>query len=176
MSGEVKNQDSTSFSALRLWRKAGRSITLEMQGVSMAPLIEQGDTITIRLLEHDRLRIGDLMAFWNGSAVVIHRLIKRRQGMEGVHLCEKGDGLSTWNWIEADRVLGRVVAIGRSGRTIEVTRWPLTWINPIVGFCHGSLITLLELCRPRDDFGAARGSRLIRIANILTGLFLRLFS
>ena len=135
---------AVTFSVLKLWRKAGRELRLKTDGTSMRPLIEPGDEITARLVDPDLLRLGDLMAFWNGNRVVIHRLIKRRQTEESQWFCEKADNLPGWNWIDGDRVLGKVVSIeGRKGR-LKITRWPWKWVNPAVGFVLSAWVAFYE--------------------------------
>jgi|GEM_PF-1808969 len=140
------------FSALVLWREAGRQIRLETRGFSMRPLIEPGDEITIQLMEPDALRIGDLMAFWNGNTIVVHRLVKKRRSENGRWYCEKADALPGWNWVDEEFVLGRVVCLQGSKGRLRAGGWPWTWINPAVGLTLSVCVTLVEkvhASRPR---------------------------
>jgi len=174
MTAAASGDSSISFPVLKLWRMAGRSIELSMQGISMRPLIQRGDKITIALMDPARLRIGDLMAFWDGTAVVIHRLIKRRRTADGQRYCEKGDELASWHWIDGDRALGRVVIVHRAAGQIDLTRWPWTWINPALGRVQGLMIFFLDLGRPGER--APRGTRLFWAVNKATQMILRMFS
>ena len=144
MDSTNSTRPALSIAALRLWRTAGREIRLETEGISMRPLIEPGDEIRVQLMDPDPLRIGDLIAFWDGAKIVVHRLVKIQRSEMGRRFCEKGDDLLDWNWIDEDRVLGKVVSIeSRKGR-LAMARWPWNWINPVVGGIQSVWIALFE--------------------------------
>jgi hypothetical protein len=106
---------------LEAWADAGRCSQVPIQGVSMAPLLQPGDTA---LVVHGRqhLRIGEVLAYRLGEQVVVHRLLRR---LETGWLLMGGD-----NHVLPDRpiappsVLGRVVAVKTPGRQVRLDVWP----------------------------------------------------
>lgn len=173
MKHRESEKPALTFSALKLWRTAGRHVRLEIRGTSMRPFIEPGDDITIRLVMPERLRIGDFMAFWDENRVVVHRLVKKRRSEKGSSFCEKADNLPGWEWIDEDLVLGKVVSVhGRKGR-MKLEAWPWRWINPAVGRVLCTWISFCEKCRTRrpPDRGRQPG-----LSSRIVSCFLKVFN
>jgi signal peptidase I len=131
-------------SALDLWKKAGRVIDVRIEGSSMWPLMRIGDSVSLRLMDGDGLKAGDLLAFWKDGAIVVHRLINKKSE-EGVHwLCQKGDNLSGWSWLPEDEVLGKVESIRGQGKSIDLNTRPWTWINRVMGISWFFWVSAVE--------------------------------
>jgi signal peptidase I len=125
--------------ALGLWRETGKEIQVEVRGASMTPLLAAGDRVSLKFLEPGKLKTGDLLAFRQGTNLVVHRFITKKQVNGAWWFCQKGDNTSAWSWVPEDRVLGRAALICSSGRTLNLTRWPWTWLNPCMGLAWSGL-------------------------------------
>lgn len=138
------------------WRKAKKRITIEVQGASMLPLIRTGDRLALRLADPGVLRAGDIIAFLREGRIVVHRLIKAPSpqpaggGLDATRrYCEKGDGLSSWSWVNERAVLGRVEEIIRGGRRMDLRRLPWRWVNPAYALVWSLWIAGYEWLRAR---------------------------
>ena len=89
---------------------------------SMAPLVREGDALRLVPLDRGRVGPGDLVAFVEGSVLVVHRVLARTPAgvvTKGDALAEP-DGLVEWT-----RVVARVAAIRTpAGRTLDFDRAP----------------------------------------------------
>jgi hypothetical protein len=129
------------------WRREGRRVSIDAQGVSMEPLIRSGDRLTIRMMAPHALASGDVVAFLRDGQIVVHRLVKKRKAGDAWRFCEKGDGLAGWNWVEEADVLGRVEVIEREGRRVHLLGFPWRLVNPAVALTWSGWIGAAELLR-----------------------------
>ena len=67
-------------------KQKGRTV-VRVVGRSMAPRIKSGERIEIEATALDQLRVGDIVAFYNGRVIICHRLLAVRGRM----LTLKGD-------------------------------------------------------------------------------------
>ncbi len=82
--------------------------TVQMQGISMEPIIPSGATIHVRGCDQPP-RVGEVVVFWCRGKVIVHRLRKVKE-IEG-HLCfqAQGDGnVKPDAWVDARMIVGRV--------------------------------------------------------------------
>ncbi|MBN2433291.1 MAG: hypothetical protein JXQ27_17605 [Acidobacteria bacterium] len=112
---------------IEVWRESRRRHILPIEGRSMTPLLRQGDRVTISWVEPARLRPGDIIAYWNESRFVVHRLLEIKKEHGKTFLRESGDQGGACRWIHADRLLGRVESVLKPQGTIVLmrTRWRL---------------------------------------------------
>jgi hypothetical protein len=130
MDGEV----SRHLGAIaELWRRGRREMSMTVSGGSMQPLIRAGDRVLIRPLDHDKIRIGDVFAFFSGSRITVHRLLMKRQAGGSRWFCEKGDSLLHWAWIPDGRVIGRVETVHKQKSDLRLTKWPWNLLHPLCG-------------------------------------------
>lgn len=130
-----------------LWKKAGRTIDVKIEGSSMLPLIRPGDTVSLCLIDGDELKTGNLIAFRQDEGLIVHRFIKQRKINNSLWLCQKGDNLSGWSWLPEDDVLGRVESIRGRGKVIDMNTRPWTWINRVMGISWLLWISFVEKVR-----------------------------
>jgi signal peptidase I len=163
--------------ALGLWRETGKEIQVEVRGTSMTPLLAAGDRVSLKLLEPGKLQTGDLMAFRQGPNLVIHRFITKKYVNGAWWFCQKGDHASAWSWVPEDRVLGQAVMIRSSGRSLDLTRWPWTWLNPCMGLAARAWLALPDQARAPESVLPGRGvqATLIKVGNKILKLFIRGF-
>lgn len=103
---------------------AGTAVRFEAHGGSMSPLVRDGDMLTVRPADPGSIWLGDLvLATDEHGRPLVHRVIRRTTGREGVRFTVQGDQVSRPDGvIPATRVYGRVTAIERAGSTIEVNQ------------------------------------------------------
>jgi signal peptidase I len=119
----------------------GALLRLRVSGQSMAPLVERGDLVLVQRVNPADLRRGDLVLVEQGGGFLVHRLVAapRRRGARScgpdAHQVQtKGDNASYADLpLLPQDVLGRVVAVERDGRRIELGRgwWPM--VNRLLG-------------------------------------------
>jgi len=103
---------------------AGTAVRFEAHGGSMSPLVRDGDVLTVRPADPGSIRLGDLVLVTDEHGCpLVHRVVRRAAGPEGIRLTVQGDQVSRPHGvIPATRVYGRVTAIKRAGRRIDVNR------------------------------------------------------
>lgn len=98
------------------WAQTGREHEVDVRGNSMWPLVRDGDKARIA---HGlgKLKRGDVVAYQRNGELVVHRLIRIVHGAGEPRFLIKGDNVSGYDpTVPASRVLGRVVALQRSGK------------------------------------------------------------
>lgn len=135
-------------------------VRLRVSSDSMAPLIEQGDTVLVRSVHPRDLRRGDLLLVERDGSFLVHRLVAA-----GAHDVQtKGDNVSHADpAVALQEVLGRVVAVERGGRRIELEegRWPL--VNRSLGLLGWYEVRLFAAGRKiKRRLVGARSGRLTR--------------
>lgn len=103
---------------LRAVLEKGRPCRFEARGSSMHPSIQDGDVVTLRPLEAEGPRPGDVVAFVppGTESVRLHRVI----GIEDGQYLMKGDnGLAADGLVERRDILGAVARVERRGRVLR---------------------------------------------------------
>ena len=95
----------------------GLSLRVCVHGVSMAPLIRDGDVVTIAPLAGGEPRVGEVVAcvLPDRERLVLHRVVESR----GQGWLVQGDNVAVNDGVVGtDAVLGRVVSVERDGRQV----------------------------------------------------------
>ena len=98
--------------ALEARLRSSRSLDLPTSGSSMLPFLKEGDRVRIAHVEPRSLKLGDVIAFWRGEELVVHRFAGWGPGPGA--LKEKGDNLRCWNPVAVENLLGRVALVHRA--------------------------------------------------------------
>lgn len=99
--------------ALAARLQGGREFETATRGVSMLPFLHEGDRVRVAAVDPAALRLGDLVAFWRGGELIVHRFA----GWAGPGaFWEKGDNVRRWTRVPAEHLLGRVTEVARDGR------------------------------------------------------------
>ena len=149
----------------------GREIRLRVNGTSMVPLLKLGDIVVIQRIEPERLRKGDLVVVRHEHELVTHRLVWQTAGK----WVTKGDNCRSLDPAVVDQaILGKVIALERSGATIDlqekhwqtINRWlaRLGWIEANVFLFSRRL----RACLPNYNTSreGAKGSLAARLLSV----------
>lgn len=143
-------ESSPPYVVLEVFKGGHKTIQVEVQGSSMTPLIMAGDRVSLRPIALEDLHIGDILGFFEGQNLVLHRLAMIRTMNGRLWFCQKGDNSWNWSWIPEEMILGKLEAIRRSSRSFHMGHPPWIWINPCMGVASSALISTQEKTRNRD--------------------------
>jgi len=109
---------------LEMWQEVlekGRTFRFRALGGSMFPFIRSGDLLTAKAVSPIDLSIGEVLLYQREGRSFVHRLIKKKI-MNGTPLfITHGDHLTFSDpTIQSSQILGKVICIERSGRTIHL--------------------------------------------------------
>ena len=102
----------------------GYRVRFRAEGVSMRPTIRGGETITVELLSE--VKMGDIALYLAERGLTAHRVVAIRNGSGNAPVfLTRGEGVgSTKEVVQEQQVLGKVVAVERNGRSIDLGgRW-----------------------------------------------------
>ena len=101
--------------------REGYGVRFRAGGASMHPNIRDGELITVDSLRGSSASVGDILLYRTDSGVIAHRVEQIDNLKAGTVYILRGDSaISRDKPVDASRVLGRVVAVERDGRKIEL--------------------------------------------------------
>ena len=102
--------------------RAGCAVRFRARGASMWPSIRDGDVVKIQPMGSTAIRRGDVVLYYSGQGrLVAHRVANRCTQQGCVELLMQGDALTRPDGlVPQEQVLGRLVAIQRSGRCVRL--------------------------------------------------------
>jgi hypothetical protein len=111
-----------------IYRRQAASVWLEASGTSMGPLITPGTWLLVEFGAAPA-RLGEIVLFAQGEALVSHRLVARRRRPDAAWLVVKGDAEPACDpLLHPDDVLGVVRALrsGAAGQAVDLGcgGWP----------------------------------------------------
>jgi signal peptidase I len=115
--------DKEDFSQLaRQILSEGHALRFRIVGVSMWPLIRDGDLVEIQPAAPDSYRKGDILLYEQQRGVLlVHRVIAVKREDDQMSLLMQGDALRSADGLAAlSQVLGRVALVDRNGRLIHL--------------------------------------------------------
>ncbi len=100
--------------------KQGLSLEFPVRGISMYPVLKEGDMVRVKKIDASEIKIGDLIfAIFPPEEFIVHRVIRKRLNNQELIFITKGDAiLSSSEKIHFKDVLGKVISIKRSGKEI----------------------------------------------------------
>lgn len=104
-------------------------VRLRAGGASMLPTVWPGDLVTVRGCDLADLRPGQIILHRRQQNLTLHRIVR----VASDHLITRGDSLLSFDPpVKASDVLGQVVSIRRSGRSVRIEQAPwqrvVAWI------------------------------------------------
>jgi hypothetical protein len=123
----LSSQDSIGEQGViaELYREAlrkGQPLWFRVSSGSMHPLLRIGEEVYIEPARAEDLQVGEIAAFETDAGLVIHRIVQRRADRHGVQLIEMSDVHLRAGRVENGAAIGRVAAIGRGKRRIDLQR------------------------------------------------------
>lgn len=115
--------------ALEMLKKGHKDIVLRVEGTSMMPLLKSGDRVILKAADAAQLRRGELIAYRDAGNIIVHRLIRKKRIDGKWLLCQKGDNLTGWSWIEADQLIGKAECYEGGEEYQAITRLTRPLIN-----------------------------------------------
>jgi len=101
---------------LELWRDSDRISKIKATGISMEPLIKEGDEVIIK---HSGVpEFGDIILYNGSDGLVVHRIIGKRIDKGKTYFLEKGDSSPVSNSIPKEKVLGIAIGVNKDSRII----------------------------------------------------------
>ena len=139
-------------------------IPLKTFGLSMRPVICDGEWIGVRRAAQGEIRIGDIIVYQAGSRFVAHRAIRRME--KGGQTCFqlKGDAhLASEGVLPAGQIVARVVTLRKQNRIIDMEQPAWRRANRIIAH-YSSAIDRVYRCFPYRPERTSLAGRLLAAA------------
>lgn len=119
---KIIDNKSLPKAIIRLWQSARKKICISIDGHSMRPFFQKNDHLELALCPPNvfQHKIGDIIAFLQDDVIIVHRFIKKKKINNKWMVCQRGDNLPGFRWIDSDQIIGTAVAIYRHGKTINL--------------------------------------------------------
>jgi signal peptidase I len=123
----------------------GTALRFKARGGSMYPSIEDGSLVEVEPVQASAVRTGDLVLCYGGkNRLIVHRVIDATTQADAVLLVTKGDSARLADRpVHAEDVLGRVVAIYKGGKRVQVgsgwgrlTGLLWAWLSPLMAHVY----------------------------------------
>jgi signal peptidase I len=125
----IQNKELPS-AIIRIWKRKGKCLRLKIDGHSMYPYFRKGDDVELSIKEINihALKIGDIIAFLQDNKIIVHRYIKKKKVGQLWKVCQRGDHLHGFRWIDAEQIIGTATAIHRKRQRIDLlSRYQILW-------------------------------------------------
>jgi signal peptidase I len=113
--------DPITKAALAAWIQSGRPCRVPVSGMSMYPLLRRGRRVALGPVSGG-IGYGDVVVYFLGEKLVVHRVVGIKEGPEGRIFQTKGDSsllLDAYPLPEGE-VLGKVIAVEMGRETIRL--------------------------------------------------------
>lgn len=111
----VNIDKSLQIKILMAQKRAGKPFNLTVTGISMNPVLYEGDLATIMTTE--TYETEDILVFvYNQNELLVHRLLEQK---DDIYYC-KGDNALRVEKIAHDQIIGELIAIERNGQSIPL--------------------------------------------------------
>lgn len=103
----------------------GRAYWWRPRGLSMAPVVRDGDRVLVGAADQSRLRAGDIVKFEAPDGFRLHRLIRRSRRADGaLEFGFQGDNSPTPDPpVDSSQIVGVALAVDRWGRIERLDTW-----------------------------------------------------
>ncbi len=117
---DLKREDFTSITQKVLGRE--KTLRFKAKGISMSPLIKDGDILEIAPVNRGEIRVGDVIFYRaEKGRTVAHRVIERIIEDGRLVFLAKGDSnVGEGEEVHPEKIMGRVRAIERNGRKTRI--------------------------------------------------------
>lgn len=112
--------------------REGQTLRFRVASNSMFPLFQVDDTVTIVPATIDHICPGEIAAFETRDGLVIHRIIHVQRNTQTIRLLQMSDVDLFASWVEAKAVVGKVIAVRKGGRQVNLAHPIAKWYGRIV--------------------------------------------
>lgn len=146
--------------------RMGKSIRFQARGVSMRPLVRDGDILLVEPLGQGPIRLGEVLLLCSAGSerLVAHRVVQRQIKHGRIIYLVQGDQVTQPDgWMEQKQILGRVSLVERDGVELDLEKPVMKALGK-----YAALRSRLGLGRLRlPNFGAKIARHLPFISVIL---------
>lgn len=130
--------------------REGQTLQFRVASNSMFPLFQVDDTVTIVPATIEDIHPGEIAAFETRDGIVIHRIIHAQRNPQTIRLLQMSDVDLFASWVEAKAVVGKVIAVRKGDKQVDLTHPIAKWYGRIVAITRYQLYlrnshTLLRL-------------------------------
>ncbi|KPA09154.1 hypothetical protein MHK_010629 [Candidatus Magnetomorum sp. HK-1] len=131
---------------IKIWQTIEKKVCLKIEGHSMRPYMQKGDRVELWITQTNahQFKTGDIIAFLQDEMIIVHRFIKKKKVANKWKICQRGDHLRGFRWIDADQVIGIATAIHRSGKRIDLRLPNHILCNRFLGYLGWLWVFCLE--------------------------------
>ena len=132
INGQATIHPETMKAALELWMQTGDVHNIPVIGISMLPLLRDGDQV---LVAHDRseIRVGEIVVFQRAADLVAHRVLRVYFSEGSRTLLTKGDNALSFDSLHNEQELvGRVIGLQRGDQRMSLDTSSWRRINKLV--------------------------------------------
>ncbi len=128
-----EQETSTILSSLFIQAvREGQTLWFRVASNSMFPLFQTDDAVFIVPASVDAIRPGEIAAFETKDGLVIHRIIHCQQNAQTIRLLQMSDVDLFASWVEAKSVVGKVIAVRKEGKQVNLVNPIAKWYGRIV--------------------------------------------
>lgn len=102
-----------------LYEKKGQGWMTVFSG-SMSPILKIGDKVLVKYISPKWIHFGDIIVFKENDKFIVHRVIRKRLSRDKLIFLEKGDNNRFASWIDAEKVIGKAIAVNKGDRYIRL--------------------------------------------------------
>lgn len=166
----------TLKAALELWEQAGEAHYLPVRGMSMLPLLRDGDHLLLAHGNRD-IRRGDIVVFQRSDGLIAHRVLQVLDSQSGRALLTKGDYVSDLDpQIPAEELVGQVLAVRRGERQMRLNTRAWRRAGEVIAWVMLAETWLFNKLRGRrgvENIHGRRGALFSRGVRLMNSLALR---
>jgi signal peptidase I len=120
-----------------LWYQTSEQHWLPVQGISMLPLLHEGDSILVSY-DLSTVRRGDILVYQRRDELIAHRVVRVINRSDKSHIfLTKGDRCTYFDPpLFGIEVLGRVNSIRKNGKEYDLTTRSWKFLNSLLATCH----------------------------------------
>ena len=152
MSSKSEDKQATEASILSsLYIQAlrqGQSVWFRVVSGSMRPLVQVGDAVRIEAATANTIQVGDIAAFETPAGLVVHRIVHLLRAATHTRLIEMGDIAFQANYVEERAIVGRVIAIRRANRQVDLQKPVAKWWGRVTAHLRYRLYCLHKDTQP----------------------------
>ncbi len=123
--------------------REGQTLWFRVASNSMFPLFQADEAVNIAPTSIGTIQPGEIAAFETNDGLVIHRIIhcqqNSQQNTQTIRLLQMSDVDLFASWVGADAVVGKVIAVRKEGKQVDLTLPLAKWYGRIVAITRYQL-------------------------------------